>query len=124
MSSRLAEEKESLWSLALAPLIWAVHFMASYLTAAVFCAKLGGTDGPLRPAQLAIAGYTVGAVALLAVRAARGLRRSRDARGPREGDSPEGRHAFLGYMELLLSLLSLVAVVFSALPAIFITTCR
>ena len=39
-ATHLPEEKESLWVLTAAPTIWAVHLLLSYITAAVWCAKL------------------------------------------------------------------------------------
>lgn len=123
MAKDFAEGKESLWSLALAPTVWAAHFMLCYLTAAIYCAKFG-RDSSLFTVRLTIAAYTLVALALLGVMAVRGYRRNRRADAPESLDSPAGRHGFLGYMELLLGVLSIVAVIYSALPAVFIETCR
>jgi hypothetical protein len=43
---------------------------------------------------------------------------------PHDLDSPEDRHRFLGFAMLLLSGVSGVATIFSALPAVFIGSCR
>ena len=43
----LPEQDESYWRLASAPVIWALHFLLSYATAAVWCAKVAGPDGAL-----------------------------------------------------------------------------
>ena len=34
-----ADEQPSLWRITLGPTIWAIHFLASYAAAAVWCAK-------------------------------------------------------------------------------------
>jgi hypothetical protein len=55
-----------------------------------------------------------------------GFRRHRlgSAELPHDDDSPEDRHRFLGFSTFLLSALSAVAVVYSALAAVFIETCQ
>lgn len=124
MDAAYPERKESLWSLGRAPLIWAVHFMLCYLTAAIYCAKLGGAEGDLGPARIAIALFTVAAASVLGWTGWRSYRRMRAARPPFGRDTHASRSAFMGYIDLLLSILSLVAVVLSALPAAFIGTCE
>lgn len=120
------EESQSLWLLTTPPVIWAVHFMACYLTAAIWCAKVAGRDGPLGTVRVAIAVYT--AVALLGIALAGwgGYRRHRYNGGspPHDYDSPEDRHRFLGFATLLLAGLSAVATIFSALVAVFMETCH
>ena len=41
------EKDESLWWLAVPPTIWVTHFLASYVTAAIFCAKATGMEATL-----------------------------------------------------------------------------
>lgn len=119
------ESHESLWPLASAPLVWALHLLASYITAAIYCQKLGGSLAPVRGA---IAGYTVLALLVLAFFGVRGYRRQRAGSGAapptHSFDTPTDRHRFLGLAALLLSGLSAVAVVYQALPAVFIGSCR
>jgi hypothetical protein len=120
------ERDESLWWLAASPSIWFAHFLASYATVALWCAKAVPRDGALGAALTAVVIYTlVALIAVLAI-AARSYRRHRFAgsRAPHDADTPEGRHRFLGLASLLLSALSALAIVFVALPFIFIGTCR
>ena len=115
-----------LWWLTISPGIWALHFLASYLTAAIWCAKLAGREGSLGGARIAIAAYTVVALAAVATMGLRSHRRhaTGTATVPHDFDTPEDRTRFLGFASLLLSLLSAVAIVFAALPLLFIETCR
>ena len=120
-----AEERQSLWLLAAAPTLWMAHFLASYVTAAVWCAKVAGRGGPLGEARLWVAGFTAVALAGIAVTFVVGLRRHRlgTAATPHDLDTPEDRHRFLGFATVLLSGLSAVAVVYVALAAVFMETC-
>ena len=59
MTADLPEENESLWLLTASPVIWAAHFLLSYVTAAIWCAKVAGPDGSLGGVRVAIAVYTV-----------------------------------------------------------------
>lgn len=122
----LHERHESLWRLALSPSIWALHFLLSYVTAAIWCAKFVPADGSLQPVRWLIAGYTVAALIGIALNARSGLRRHR--RGtesiPHDYDTAGDRHGFLGYATVLLSGLSAVAVLFAALVIVFFKDCR
>jgi hypothetical protein len=125
MTNDLDERHDSLWWVAAAPGIWAAHFLLSYGTAAVWCAKQGA-DAPLSLARLAIAVYTGLALAAVSLVAHRGLGQYR-APAPRprsDSDTSEARHQFLGFTLLSLSGLSALAVVYEALAAVFIGSCR
>jgi hypothetical protein len=125
MTEDLHERHTSLWWVAGAPAIWAVHFLASYGTAAVWCAKRG-SDSPLSLARIAIAFYTLAALAALAVVAQRGLGRYRAAppEHPGDADTREARSHFLGFTLLSLAGLSALAVIYEALAAVIIGSCR
>ena len=124
----IATEKNDvvLWLLAASPAIWAAHFMLSYATAAIWCAKLTYPEGSLLPVRLAIAAYTAAALAAIAIIGYTGWRwhRAGSATLPHDADSPEDRHRFLGFSTLLLSGLSAVAIVYAALVAVFIGSCE
>ena len=125
MAHDLPESEESLFTLAGPPLVWAAHFLASYITVAIYCAKLGGPDGSLGPARVAVGVYTVVALAVLGSLGRRGYRRHRvDDGAPRDDDSPLGRHRFLGLATALLAGLASLAVVYAALVAVFVRSCR
>jgi len=121
-----AEERESLWWLVVSPTTWAAHFLASYATAAVWCAKVAGREGPLDGARWAIAAYTVVALAIIAWMLRHGLRRHHlgTATVPHDFDSPGDRHRFLGLATVLLSGLSAVGVVYEAMALFVFETCR
>ena len=115
-----------LWLLAASPSIWSLHLMASYITAAVWCGRIVGAQGPFLSARLAIGAYTVVALAGITVVGVLGFRRHRlgSATLPHDEDTPEDRHRFLGFSTFLLSALSAVAVIYSALAAVIIETCE
>ncbi|MHC1764073.1 MAG: hypothetical protein AB9869_07185 [Verrucomicrobiia bacterium] len=121
----LPEEKESLWRLIVSPTVWAVHFLLCYITAAIWCAKRGA-DATLFGVRIAIAVYTVLAIAVVAWNGWDGYRRHRlgNAKLPHDFDSPEDRHRFLGFATLLLALLSGVAILYAAMVAIFLWNCH
>lgn len=126
MTSKAPESEDSLWFLPAAPLVWAAHFLLCYGTAAVWCAKLAGPHGSLLPVRIAIALYTLLALSAVAWLGMRGFKRHR-AKGsppPHAADTPEDRRAFLGFASLLLAGLSGIAIVFEALPAIWLGSCR
>ena len=120
------EEKESLWRLIVSPTIWAVHFMACYVTAAIWCAKYAPRFGSLEPVRWAIAIYTVAALIGIAWNGFGGLRRHRFGSEslPHDFDTPGDRHRFLGFATTLLAALSAVAVVFAAMVVVFFEDCR
>jgi hypothetical protein len=118
------EEKENLWFLPASPAIWAAHFLGSYATAALWCGKLAGHDG-LGPLRLALALYTVVALAGIAAIGWRGYVRHSlgGSKPPHDFDSREDRHRFVGFSTLLLSGLSIVATLYTSLAAVFIRSC-
>jgi len=122
----LAEKKESLWRLIVSPTIWAAHLMLSYVTAAIFCAKVAGRDGSLAPVRWAIAIYTLAALLGIAWNGFDGYRRHRhgNAMLPHDDDTPADRHRFLGFATTLLAALSAVATVYAALVIVFVRSCR
>jgi hypothetical protein len=123
--TELREQPWRVWLLALSPTVWAAHFLMCYVTAAVWCAKLpAGTS--LQPVRLAIGGYTVAALAGIAIVWWIGFRAWTHGRdpGPYDADTPEDRHRFLGFATVLLSGLSGIAVVYAALVPVFLDTCQ
>lgn len=119
------ERHDSLWWVAASPGVWAAHFTLSYSVAAVWCAKRG-VDAPLSAARWAIAAFTLVGLAAVGLVALRGLRGYRSGSGkPRiDVDTSAARHQFLGFTLLSLSGLSAVAIVYQALAAVFIGSCR
>jgi hypothetical protein len=126
MGAGAAEEHERLWMIAASPAIWAAHFLLSYGTAALWCAKVAGRGGSLSWARAAILAYSVVALVLIALVGWRGWRRHRlgSAELPHDDDSPEDRHRFLGFASLLLSGLSALAILYELAAVAFTRSCR
>ena len=122
----LPERPSYLALLAGSPTIWAAHFLLSYCTAAVWCEKFASDDGMLGGAGIALWSFTAAALLAIAVIGAAAWRRHRygDAELPHDFGSPEDRHRFLGFACALLSGLSAVAVLYSALAIALVGSCR
>lgn len=115
------------------PIIWSVHFMVVYLVAEAGCTGDGpglALFDPPVPTVVTLAATAVATVASLAT-AAWGYRRWRarrqepaggagDRAGGREDHDPGGSLAFAGF---LMSLLSVVSVLFVGLPALVLPAC-
>ena len=121
-----AKKRESLWTLIIAPSVWAAHFLLCYITAAVWCAKVVGREGPLGGVTAAVGIYTALALVGIGYLGWRGYARMQTGAGkaPFATDSPRGRRRFIGFAIVLLSLLSAVAVVFTGLVVVFMNTCH
>ena len=121
-----SEKRGSLWLLIVSPTIWAAHFMACYITAAIWCAKAATREAPLVPVRWAIVVYTLVALAGIVWNARGGWQRHRlgDAELPHDEDTPEDRTRFLGFATLLLAGLSAIATVFAALVVLYFKDCR
>lgn len=116
-----------LWRVIVSPIIWAVHFLASYVTVAIYCEK-AGRDAALDPAEIAVLVYTVVALAGIGW-STWGLWRVRgrsltDDDFEYEHNAPEERHRFLDHVALMLCVLSAVAVLYVAIPMLYLSSCR
>ena len=122
----LPERRASLWKLIGGPTVWAAHFLLSYVTAAIWCAKSVVVAAPLGNARIALAAYTVVALIAIAALGWRGWRQHRwgSASLPHAAASAADRHRFLGFATMLLCGLSFVAVVYMAIAMSVIGTCR
>jgi hypothetical protein len=125
VTAETSETRQSLWLLTAGPSIWAVHFLLSYATASIWCAKVVGPGGSLATVRVAIAVYSALALVGIAAVGWIGYRRYRFGEGhvPHDADTPEDRHRFLGFSTLLLSALSAVAVLYATLIALFFGKC-
>lgn len=121
----LPRQVETLWTLFTAPVVWALHFLACYIGAAIFCEKPDFLGNDFDNLRIAIAVVTVLSLGMIALSAALAWRQWGFGSGDPPHDDPtkKDRLLFQGYATLLLSGLSFVAVVFTALPALFITEC-
>lgn len=122
----MSEERESLWRLVVSPLIWATHFMACYVTAAIWCAKQAERSADLTPVRWAVLGYTLAALLGISLNGWGGWRRHRFGQEelPHDLDTPGDRHRFLGFATALLAGISGIATVFAAIVALYFEDCR
>jgi Kef-type K+ transport system membrane component KefB len=121
----LPRQVESLWTLFTAPVVWALHFLACYVGAAIFCEKPGFLGADFDNLRIGIGVVTLLSLSLIAVSAMLAWRQwgFGTADPPHDDPTRRDRLHFQGYATLLLSGLSFVAVIFTALPALFITDC-
>lgn len=98
----------------------------SIVTVAVFCARAAERGAPLGGARTAVGVYTVVAAVIILAATLYAWRRHRRGRepAPHEHDTPGDRHRFLGLAMLLLSILSLIALLYVASAALVLETCR
>jgi hypothetical protein len=116
-----------LWRVIISPSIWALHFLACYVSAAIYCEKLG-RDTPLGDIRLLVIVVTVvalGGIFWSTLGLWRVHERSlTDNDFEYEHNTPEERHRFLSHVALMLSVLSAVAVVYVTIPMLYLETCR
>ena len=123
--SGLIHMKINLWWLTFSPLCWAIHFLASYLTTAIYCAKFAPSDGSAPSIRVAVAIFTFIAITLIVAIGSKSYRMHRmgDASLPHDDDTPQDEHRFIGFASLLLSILSGIATLFTATVFVFMETC-
>jgi hypothetical protein len=119
----IPKEVESLWTLFTAPVVWALHFLVCYVLAAVWCAKRGNFG--FEVVQAGIIAATFIAAAMILISAWLAWRQWGFGTDDPPHDEPTGhdRRRFQGFATLLLSGLSLIAVLYVALPILFIRDC-
>lgn len=119
----LPKEVETLWTLFTAPVVWAAHFLVCYVLAATWCAKHG--DFGFGVVQAGIAAATIIAAGMILFSAWLAWRQWGFGTDGPPHDEPtrHDRRHFQGFATLLLSGLSLVAVLYVALPLFFIRDC-
>ncbi len=115
-----------LWFLIGSPIIWALHFLACYVLAAIHCQKAGMDSASLAPIRIWIIGLTAVALVLVFISGVQAWRHWGFGANspPHDAATAEDRRRFIGYATLLISTLSFVAILFTALPIFFITDCR
>ncbi|TIM65638.1 MAG: hypothetical protein E5Y58_24340 [Mesorhizobium sp.] len=117
---RLAPKQiETLWTLFTAPVVWAAHFLGCY------CAKPELVGLSFSAVRAGIAAATVIALSLIALSAWLAWRQWGFGTDDPPHDDPTRRDRILfqGFATLLLSGLSFIAVIFTAMPALFLTEC-
>ena len=124
---RKSESGSNLWRVLAAPTLWAVHFLVCYVVVAVFCAKAGRL-ADADPARIAVLVVTLVCLLLIGL-LARSTWRLWDysvigADLTYDANTPEERHRFLAHVTIMLCVLSAVGVMYVALPAVVLGTCR
>lgn len=121
----LPEKSSFLALMTVAPAIWMLHFLVSYATVSVWCARFSSAGGSAGPVHSLIAIYTVVALVTIALSGLSGYRRHSFDAGtpPHDADTPEDRHRFLGFATMLLAGLSAVATIYSAIAAFMFRSC-
>jgi Kef-type K+ transport system membrane component KefB len=121
----IPKEIETLWTLFTAPVVWAAHFLVCYIGAAVYCAKPELVGLSFSAVRAGIAAATVIALSLIALSAWLAWRQWGFGTDDPPHDDPtrRDRSLFQGFATLLLSGLSFIAVIFTAMPALFLTEC-
>lgn len=124
---RTTGDGTDLWRVIASPIIWALHFLFCYIYAAIYCEKLG-RDAALGDVRMVVVVATL--VALTGIGwSTLGLWRVRgrsltDNDFEYEYNTPEERHRFLSHVALMLCVLSAVAVVYVAIPVVYLDSCR
>ncbi len=116
-------DQGSIWIMAAAPTLWAVHFVASYVVAAVWCAKIGPS---LVEPRWIIAWSGLACIAVILWLGITAFRRygGRFAVFEEITESSEaGRDRFVGHVSLLLCVLSAVAIGFTVIPGFVFAAC-
>ncbi|RWB26693.1 MAG: hypothetical protein E5V25_15460 [Mesorhizobium sp.] len=121
----IPKEIETLWTLFTAPVVWAAHFLVCYIGAAVYCAKPELVGLSFSAVRAGIAAATLVALSLIALSAWLAWRQWGFGTDDPPHDDPtrRDRTLFQGFATLLLSGLSFIAVIFTAMPALFLTEC-
>lgn len=123
--ARLPEKSSYLLLMTAAPVVWMLHFLLSYATASVWCARFSSVGGTLGSVQWWVGIYTVVAIGAIALTAWGAHRRHTFEAGepPHDADTPEDRHRFLGFATMLLAGLSAVATIYSAIAVFSFQSC-
>ena len=120
------ERADSLWMILVAPTLWAAHFLLCYGATAVVCAGVADPAAPVESLRLGIAIVTLIAVLLILIVGWRAWRQwdyLDDQDYEHDLAYAEDRHEFLGHAAFLLAVVSLIGVVYQAMPALFIGSC-
>lgn len=122
----IPRQVESLWTLFTAPVVWALHFVASYGAFSVYCAKAGGASFSFDTMRLVLAAVTAVALAMIVLSAWLAWRQWGFGikEPPHDKPTDHSRTLFQGFATLLLSGLSFVAVIYVALPLLFVAGCQ
>ncbi|WP_274426426.1 hypothetical protein [Chelativorans sp. YIM 93263] len=120
-------DRDSLVGMVAGPLVWGAHFLTCYIAIAVACAFEFETGGPgewgtVKTILLAVTGIALALIAVLILLAWHRWMQAGGFEKPR--DSTQARHQFMAVGGLLLCFLSVVAVIYAAVPLFFLPACQ
>lgn len=115
------------WRLFIAPLIWATHFLAIYGFTALACARKGTADWVgANWVEVAAVPWFVGAATLIAAALLLLIIRQASRQAIRNGRSAEVPvvKGFVSWLTIGIAALSLLAVMWDALPVLLVPICQ
>ena len=127
LAGKKREEKPKLWSFTIPPIIWSLHFLACYITASVWCAKVAENASDFMIVRVAIAIYTALALTFIFLQATKGRRLFKQQglrQLPHSDDTIEDRNRFLAFVIILICFLSAVATLFVGFTGIIFRSCN
>lgn len=118
----LSERRERLWTPVIAPAIWALHFTACYVTAALWCGRFAGAALDL---YTVVGLYTLVAAVPIVALFVLGFRRHQYQwpSRPHDDDTPEDRRHFMAFTTMLLAGLSLLAMLYGGFAVALLDGC-
>lgn len=116
-----ASDSGSLFAIVLGPTIWAVHFLVVYVGAAIACEQFPAFVAHIPTAVAVVTGVAIIAIVAVTVPSMREFAGEREA--STDDDTQGGRKRFLAHAAMLLSALSVVAVIYGALPGFLSELC-
>jgi len=122
----LGSRRGNIWWVVAAPLTWALHFLISYITAAIYCAKYVDQEASIEPITIPVAAYTIVALSVIVSVATVGYRRHRlgETTTPHSKPTRGDQVRMIGLATFLLSLLSGIATLFTALVFVLAGSCH
>lgn len=117
---------DSLITMIATPTVWALHFLFCYVLVASACAPNEDVFKSINGARIAIAVATAVSLAFCFFAGLRALREWKTAGGTPPHDQPteHDRERQMELASVLLSALSFLAIVFTALPVLLVADCR
>jgi hypothetical protein len=128
MSNSRGRQNVPFWLLGIPVVAWALHFLASYIVAAVYCAKTALLEtaalSPISTARWWIVAITLVTLAITGFAASRGYVGYRSTAAGDATDKSGRECRFLASVLLLLCALSAVAMLFVGAVAFSFDDCR
>ena len=118
--------RDSLVTMIATPTVWALHFLFCYIAAAMACAPNANIFKSIGGIRAAIGVATALSLAFCFFAGLRAYRewRAEGGRPPHDKPTEEDRERQMELASVLLSGLSFLAVIFTALPALLVMDCR